>query len=219
MNQRFAALIAALSLSLPAVSAWADGAALAQLQNQAGDAAVTAPPPVVTRRGILPPPPEQMPDYDSDDAPVRDGQPVSYARPMIACTMSLRYRETSDSLLFLRVGKHIDGTAVIVCPDRRIPLRIHGDGFAPGLIIPNRTPFQSVNGVVAGNIEVRLPTVFLPKQLEGTYHSIGGDILGAGGSFSPWINSDASLDFTFYLPTTLNLSVGFDISTLELRLM
>lgn len=225
MNRRSLVVLALLA-SLPAASLFAEGSAMAQLRAQAGDDARQAPAPAATPRPILPPRPEDMPEYDDDTAPVppgyvpRAGYPV---RPMIACTMSLRYREVTDQIPFpilnlIRVGKHIDGTAVITCPDRVIPLRIHGDGFAPGVQIPNGFA-HSVNGYAAGDIEIRLPSVFLPKQLEGTYTSIGGELLGVGGSFSPWVNSDSSLDFKFYLPTTLNLSIGADLSTLTLTLM
>ena len=163
-----------------------------------------------------------MPEYDDDDTapvpPAYVGQPAA-VRPMVGCVMSLNYRETVDQFLVLQLHHSIDGTAVISCPDRRIPLRIHGEGGMLGVGIPNRNPFRSVNGVTAGNIEVRLPSAFEPKQLEGTYHSGGVNVLGFGGGVSPWINDDASLDFTLYLPTTLDLSIGFKVTKLELRLM
>jgi len=222
MNHSLALLVAVVILA-PA-AARADGSAWEQLRAQAGDSAPQAAAPVAARRAILPPPPDVDPapaDDDSDDAPRPPALvPVpAGAQPVLACVMKLNYRVTSDQLLILRLAKHIDGTAVIVCPDRRIPLRIQGWGFAPGLGIPNRSPFQSVNGGFAGNIEVRIPTVFAPKDLEGTYVSGGVDVLGVGPSVSPWTNTDGSAAFTLYLPKDLDLSFGFDITSIQLRLM
>lgn len=137
----------------------------------------------------------------------------------IVCAMEVEYKETVSQLIVIRVWKQLDGTAVIRCnnvPPVRLIMR--GEGLSLGLGLPNESPFRSVNGVVAGNLSIRLPALFVPHQLEGTYHNLGGEVFGAGLSFSPWVNTDGSFQTTLYLPSTFNASAAINLNSLTLRL-
>jgi hypothetical protein len=137
----------------------------------------------------------------------------------ILCTMDIEYRETVSQLIVVRVWKQLDGTAVIRCNNTRpVTLLMRGEGLSLGLGLPNESPFRSTHGVMAGNLSIRLPALFVPHQLEGTYHNIGGEVLGAGLSFSPWVNTDGSFQTTLYLPATFNASAAINLQSLTLRL-
>lgn len=137
----------------------------------------------------------------------------------ILCTMDIEYRETVSQLIIVRVWKQLDGTAVIRCNNTRpVTLLMRGEGLSLGLGLPNESPFRSTHGVMAGNLSIRLPALFVPHQLEGTYHNVGGEVLGAGLSFSPWVNTDGSFQTTLYLPTSFNASAAINLQSLTLRL-
>lgn len=137
----------------------------------------------------------------------------------IVCTMEVEYTETVSQLIIIRVWKQLDGVAVIRCNNvRPIKLLMRGEGLSLGLGLPNESPFRSVNGIVAGNLSIRLPALFVPHQLEGTYHNLGGEVFGAGVSFSPWVNTDGSFQTTLYLPSTFNASAAINLNSLTLRL-
>jgi hypothetical protein len=140
-------------------------------------------------------------------------------RTTVVCTMDIEYRETVSQLIIVRVWKQLDGTAVIRCNNLApITLLMRGEGLSLGLGLPNESPFRSTHGVMAGNLSIRLPALFVPHQLEGTYHNLGGEVLGAGLSFSPWVNTDGSFQTTLYLPTSFNASAAINLQTLTLRL-
>lgn len=140
-------------------------------------------------------------------------------RSTVLCTMELSYRETVSQLIIVRVWKQIDGTATIAC-NNQAPVRLvmRGEGLSLGLGLPNESPFRSVNGINAGNLSIRLPALFVPHQLEGTYHNAGAEVFGAGVSFSPWVNTDGSFNTTLYLPASFNASAAINLSSLTLRL-
>jgi hypothetical protein len=140
-------------------------------------------------------------------------------RTTVVCAMDIEYRETVSQLVVVRVWKRIDGTAVIRCNNvAPITLLMRGEGLSLGLGLPNESPFRSTNGVTAGSLAVRLPALFAPHQLEGVYHNLGGEVLGAGLSFSPWVNTDGSFQTTLYLPASFNASAAVNLQSLTLRL-
>ena len=137
----------------------------------------------------------------------------------LLCAMEMNYKETVYGLFVLRAWREFKGTAVLTCAGREpIRLALDGTGFAPGLQLPNQSPVHSINEGVAANIEVRVPTAFAPRQLEGTYYYAGADIMGIGGAVSPFVNTDASINIAINMPAALNLSVGISISELNIRL-
>lgn len=195
------AAAAALALSVCPASA-AEKPAMAQLLREAG---IEFAPYVAAPAGA----PARMP------APSRD--PLE--RTTVACVMDLEYKETVSQLVILRLWKQLDGRATVSCDGMSpVRLRLRGEGLSLGLGLPNESPFRSVNGAVAGSLSIRLPAVLVPHQLEGTYHSAGGEVLGGGLSFSPWVNVDGAFNTTLYLPTTLNASAAINLSSLTLRL-
>ncbi len=145
------------------------------------------------------------------------GNPLDAAT--IACVMDFEYRETVSQLIIIRVWKELKGTATVTCNNMApIKLALHAEGLSLGLGLPNQSPFRSTNGVIGGDIGIRLPTLFVPKQLEGTYHNVGGEVFGGGVSLSPWVNSDGSFTTTLYLPSSFNVSAAINLQTLTLRL-
>lgn len=137
----------------------------------------------------------------------------------LLCSMDMKYKETVYGFLLIRAWKELTGTAVLNCLGRDpIRLEIEGEGFAPGLQLPNQSPVHSVNEGVAANLEVRVPSALVPKQLEGEYYYGGADIVGIGGAVSPFVNSDASINITISLPSNFHLSAGISISRLSVRL-
>lgn len=197
---------ALLLLAAPAFSA-ETGPAMAQLMSQAG---VETVPFVAT-------PPSAPVRMASLGAARSSHDPLE--KSTIVCAMELEYKETVSQLVIIRVWKQLDGTAVIRCnnvPPVRLILR--GEGLSLGLGLPNESPFRSVNGAIAGNLAIRLPALFVPHQLEGTYHNLGGEVFGAGLSFSPWVNTDGSFQTTLYLPSTFNASAAVNLSSLTLKL-
>ena len=145
------------------------------------------------------------------------GNPLEKAT--IVCVMDFEYRETISQLIIVRVWKELNGTATITCNNMApIKLVMRGEGLSLGLGLPNRSPFRSVNGVVGGDLAIRLPALFVPRQLEGSYHNIGGEVFGGGVSFSPWVNSDGSFNTTLYLPNSFNVSAAINLQSLSLRL-
>lgn len=196
---------ALLLLAAPAFSA--DAPAMAQLMRSAG----------VETLPYVPAPRSAPVRMASLGAARSSHDPLE--KNTIVCAMEVEYTETVSQLIVVRVWKQLDGKAVIRCnnvPPVRLIMR--GEGLSLGLGLPNESPFRSVNGVVAGNLSIRLPALFVPHQLEGTYHNLGGEVFGAGVSFSPWVNTDGSFQTTLYLPTTFNASAAINLSSLTLRL-
>jgi hypothetical protein len=162
----------------------------------------------------LPPPPPPAAAKPAAEKPKE-----KIEKTTILCSMNLRYRERVDGLLILRVYKKIRGTATILCEGSQpVEMVLSGEGPSLGFGIPNKSPFRANHNVVAGNVQIRLPAPFIPKHLEGTYYNAGVEIIGAGVSFSPWINSDKSFNVTIYLPNSLNLSAAINLNKLKLRL-
>lgn len=193
-------LIAALVLCAAAARAQ-NGAALAELKTAAGSNAVVA---NVAVPASTPAEPRRHEDIE---------------RATVLCGMDVEYREFTSQLGPIRLWKHLRGTAVIRCAHHRpVALTMHGEGPSLGLGIPNRGVFHSVNGVVAGNLQIRLPAAYAPERLAGVYHNIGGEVLGGGLSFSPWTNTDGSFNATIYLPTSLNASIAVNLTRLEFRI-
>lgn len=152
-----------------------------------------------------------------------EGRPVSqevkFTDGTLLCKMDLQYKERAFGLVIVRLFKEINGTAVVTCPNNApVTLSIHGAGPSIGLGIPNNGPFHSTASGFAGSLQVRIPFPFVPKQLEGEYLNAGVEVVGAGVSFSPWVNTDASFNTTIYLPSSLNASLAINLNSITLKL-
>lgn len=175
--------------------------ALEELQGAAGEP-VAAPPIDETRESA---PPAQAP------------------MATLVCTMSFTYTETETRLPVLpiiRIWKELDGTAKLSCTGREtVRLRMRGEGLSLGLGIPRGSIFRNTNEGIAGSIDIRLPTAFQRKDLEGSYVQFGGEIGGVGAGISPWTNKDAAFSMVIYLPTSFNASAAINLQSLELHLL
>jgi hypothetical protein len=132
--------------------------------------------------------------------------------------MTLEYKESVTQIVVLQFWKALDGDATVFCPGHDpVRLRLQGGGPSLGLGIPNTSPFRSVQGVTSGSIPMRVPSPFVTENLEGDYLQLGPSIGGLG--LAPWVNQDAALGMTIYLPTDLNASAGVSLQRLRLYLM
>lgn len=135
----------------------------------------------------------------------------------VACVMSVRYEETVRHILFVRFWKTLEGTANVRCDGgQSAAYALTGEGLSLGVGIPSDGPFSSTNGGIAGSIQIRLPHPFHAAKLAGTYLNAGGEVLGGGVSFSPWVNTDASFNAVIYLPTSFNASAAVNLQSLTL---
>ncbi|MBI4346624.1 MAG: hypothetical protein HY553_07195 [Elusimicrobia bacterium] len=191
------AILLSLALTLGPGTSWAQ--ALRELQGAGGEP--EAPPAIGETR-------------ETPQAPSQD------PKPTIVCTMSFVYAETETRLPILpviRLWKELDGTAKLACPGREpVRLKMHAEGLSLGL---TAGAFTKTNEGVAGSIDIRVPTAFQRRDLEGSYVQIGGEIGGVGAGVSPWTNKDAAFSMVIYLPTSFNASAAINLQTLELYLL
>ncbi|MBI3550907.1 MAG: hypothetical protein HY077_00190 [Elusimicrobia bacterium] len=134
-----------------------------------------------------------------------------------ACTMDVQYTEKLVGLVVYR--KKINGTAVVHCPGNRpVELSLEGRGVALGIGIPNNGLFHSIGTGFAGNLQIRVPFPFVPKNFEGEYLNVGGSTPIGGVAVSPWTNTDGSANVTIYLPTNVNASFNASLTSLTFKL-
>lgn len=197
---------ALLSLFLAPSAAAADKPAMSELLRAAG---IEFPPPVATPSA----------------APVRMAAPgevrasgAALESVTMGCTLSLDYSERVSGMAMVSVWREISGTAVLRCPDMPpLKLLLRGEGLslragpADGLVSLRE------NKAVA-EYPVRVPHLFAPKHVDGSYHNAGGELRTAGGAYTPWVNANGTFASTLYLPSAFGSGSGVELKSLSLRL-
>ncbi len=137
----------------------------------------------------------------------------------VACALRFEYRERVARVVVVQVWKELTGTATISC-EGMAPVRflMRGEGLSLGLHRLPEHVSRSADGVIGGSAAIRLPLVFVPENLEGSYHDAGGEVFGGGAAFTPWTRGDGTAATTLYLPSGFDDAASMDLRSLTLRL-
>ncbi|MDX6769720.1 MAG: hypothetical protein SF051_09325 [Elusimicrobiota bacterium] len=199
-------LLALLALAVaPAVAG--DQPALTQLLKESGYEVVP-----FTAAPVAAPARMAAPGHSRPSASVLE-------RETVACVMGFEYRERAARVVVVRVWKELVGTATITC-EGMAPVRflLRAEGPSIGFDRLPEGVSRSADGRIGGQALIRLPLVFVPENLEGSYHDAGGEVAGAGGTFTPWTRGDGTAAHTLYLPADMDAVADMDMRSLTLRL-